>query len=130
MPPILIAMSGSFDVIVYDGKDKQKFHLNRSYYGLHLPQCCGAKLTTFHRIRLPGSRVPSRTMKRLLPRVQEYLLAIGGGSMNLPFLDFVAPYEELKAELDEAYFNFMRSAWYILGREVEAFEREFAEYCG
>src|SRR5271156_5998285 len=24
----------------------------------------------------------------------------------------------------------MRSAWYILGKEVEAFEREFAEYCG
>src|SRR5208337_2441829 len=24
----------------------------------------------------------------------------------------------------------MRSAWYVLGREVEAFEREFAEYCG
>jgi dTDP-4-amino-4,6-dideoxygalactose transaminase len=50
--------------------------------------------------------------------------------MNVPFLDFVGPYEELKAELDEAYSNFMRSAWYILGREVEAFEREFAQFCG
>ena len=50
--------------------------------------------------------------------------------MKVPFLDFVGPYEELKAELDEAYFRFMRSAWYILGREVEAFEQEFAEYCG
>src|SRR4051812_32389185 len=40
------------------------------------------------------------------------------------------PYEELKAQLDEAYFRFMRSAWYILGREVEAFEQEFAAYCG
>jgi dTDP-4-amino-4,6-dideoxygalactose transaminase len=50
--------------------------------------------------------------------------------VKVPFLDFVGPYEELKAELDEAYFRFMRSAWYILGREVEAFEQEFAEYCG
>ncbi len=50
--------------------------------------------------------------------------------MKVPFLDFVQPYEELKAELDEAYFRFMRSAWYILGREVEAFEQEFAAYCG
>ncbi len=33
----LIAMSGSFDVIVYNGKDKVRFHLNRSFYGLHLP---------------------------------------------------------------------------------------------
>ena len=50
--------------------------------------------------------------------------------MRIPFLDFAAPYEELREELDEAYFRFMRSAWYILGREVEAFEGEFADYCG
>jgi dTDP-4-amino-4,6-dideoxygalactose transaminase len=50
--------------------------------------------------------------------------------MKVPFLDFVGPYDELKAELDEAYFRFMRSAWYILGKEVEAFEQEFAAYCG
>lgn len=50
--------------------------------------------------------------------------------MKVPFLDFVGPYAELKAELDEAYFRFMQSAWYILGREVEAFEQEFASYCG
>ncbi|MGA9451195.1 MAG: DegT/DnrJ/EryC1/StrS family aminotransferase [Verrucomicrobiia bacterium] len=50
--------------------------------------------------------------------------------MKVPFLDFIAPYEELKTGLDEAYFRFMRSAWYVLGREVEAFEREFADYCG
>jgi dTDP-4-amino-4,6-dideoxygalactose transaminase len=50
--------------------------------------------------------------------------------VKVPFLDFVAPYEELKAGLDEAYFRFMRSAWYILGREVEGFEQEFASYCG
>ncbi len=49
--------------------------------------------------------------------------------MKVPFLDFVKPYEELKAGLDEAYFRFMRSAWYVLGREVETFEQEFAEYC-
>jgi dTDP-4-amino-4,6-dideoxygalactose transaminase len=50
--------------------------------------------------------------------------------VKVPFLDFVQPYEELKAELDEAYLRFMRSAWYILGKEVEAFEQEFAAYCG
>ena len=50
--------------------------------------------------------------------------------MKVPFLDFAKPYEELKGELDEAYSRFMRSAWYVLGREVEAFEREFAGYCG
>ncbi len=50
--------------------------------------------------------------------------------MKVPFLDFAGPYEELKTELDEAYWRFMRSAWYMLGREVERFEQEFADYCG
>jgi len=49
--------------------------------------------------------------------------------VKVPFLDFVGPYEELKTELDEAYCRFMRSAWYVLGREVELFEEQFARYC-
>jgi dTDP-4-amino-4,6-dideoxygalactose transaminase len=49
--------------------------------------------------------------------------------MKVPFLDFYAPYLELKAELDAAYQRVMESGWYILGKEVEAFENEFAVYC-
>jgi hypothetical protein len=33
----IIAASGSFDVILDDGHNKAKHHLNRSYYGLYLP---------------------------------------------------------------------------------------------
>ena len=33
----IVALSGSFDVIVDDGKEQQTFSLNRSYYGLYLP---------------------------------------------------------------------------------------------
>jgi dTDP-4-amino-4,6-dideoxygalactose transaminase len=50
--------------------------------------------------------------------------------VKVPFLDFIAPYEELKHELDEAFQRFASSGWYILGKEVEAFESEFAAYCG
>jgi hypothetical protein len=32
----IIAMSGSFDIIIDDGFDKRRIHLNRSYYGLYL----------------------------------------------------------------------------------------------
>ncbi len=49
---------------------------------------------------------------------------------NVPFLDLKAPCRELKAELDDAYHRVMESGWFILGSEVEAFEREFAAYCG
>jgi dTDP-4-dehydrorhamnose 3,5-epimerase-like enzyme len=34
---LFIAMSGSFDVIVDDGYQRKKIHLNRSYYGLYVP---------------------------------------------------------------------------------------------
>tara|TARA_B100000683_G_C12296278_1_gene476165 strand:- start:11 stop:424 length:414 start_codon:yes stop_codon:yes gene_type:complete len=33
---LIIAMSGSFDVLLDDGKDKKKFHLNRPYNGLYI----------------------------------------------------------------------------------------------
>ena len=50
--------------------------------------------------------------------------------MKVPFVDFTSPYVELKDALDEAYHRFMQSAWYVLGSEVEAFESEYAAYCG
>jgi dTDP-4-amino-4,6-dideoxygalactose transaminase len=50
--------------------------------------------------------------------------------MKIPFLDLKASYLELKPELDAAYHRVMESGWYILGSEVDAFECEFAEYCG
>lgn len=49
---------------------------------------------------------------------------------NIPFLDLKTPYIELRDDLDAAYRRVMESGWYILGSEVEAFESEFAAYCG
>lgn len=49
--------------------------------------------------------------------------------MNIPFLDLDSPYLELKNELDSACLRVMKSGRYILGKEVEAFEAEFAAYC-
>ena len=34
---LIVALSGSFDVVVDNGNKKQTFSLNRSYYGLYLP---------------------------------------------------------------------------------------------
>jgi len=34
---LIVALSGSFDVVVDDGQNKHTFSLNRSYYGLYLP---------------------------------------------------------------------------------------------
>jgi dTDP-4-dehydrorhamnose 3,5-epimerase-like enzyme len=33
---LIVAMSGSFDVVLDDGREKKRYHLNRSYYGLYV----------------------------------------------------------------------------------------------
>ena len=35
---VIIALSGSFDIVVNDGNTDQTFALNRSYYGLYIPK--------------------------------------------------------------------------------------------
>jgi hypothetical protein len=44
---IIVALSGSFDVIVDDGKVKQTFFLNRSYFGLYLPAGLWRQMANF-----------------------------------------------------------------------------------
>lgn len=48
--------------------------------------------------------------------------------MNVPFLDVQATYRELKTEIDAAIARVLASSQYILGKEVAAFENEFAAY--
>ena len=48
----------------------------------------------------------------------------------IPFLDMKSAYSELKPELDAAYARVMESGWFVLGKEVEAFEAEYAAFCG
>jgi hypothetical protein len=43
----LIAMSGSFDVILDDGTDKQRYHLNRSYQGIYIPPLIWREIDNF-----------------------------------------------------------------------------------
>lgn len=44
---LIIAMSGSFDVILDDGNEKRRFHLNRSYYGLSIGPMMWRELDNF-----------------------------------------------------------------------------------
>lgn len=44
---VIIAMSGSFDITVDDGKDKKTFTLNRSYYGLYIPKGIWRDISNF-----------------------------------------------------------------------------------
>jgi dTDP-4-amino-4,6-dideoxygalactose transaminase len=49
-------------------------------------------------------------------------------AMKVPFLDVAAGYRECKGELDAAYARVMSSGSFIMGNELDAFEREFAAY--
>ncbi len=49
---------------------------------------------------------------------------------EIPFLDLRHVYRELAPEFDAAYRRVMEGGRYILGEEVDAFEAEFAAYCG
>ena len=44
---IIIAIAGSFDVVINDGSDTQRFHLNRSYFGLYVCPMIWRELDNF-----------------------------------------------------------------------------------
>jgi dTDP-4-amino-4,6-dideoxygalactose transaminase len=56
--------------------------------------------------------------------------APGAPAEPVPFLDLRAPYRELRAEIDAAVARVTSSGWYLLGAELEAFERAYADYVG
>lgn len=43
----IVALSGSFDCIIDNGKETEVFHLNRSYYGLYVPAGCWRVMNNF-----------------------------------------------------------------------------------
>jgi oxalate decarboxylase/phosphoglucose isomerase-like protein (cupin superfamily) len=69
---VVIAISGSFDVVVDDGVKKKTFTLNRSYYGLYVPAGLWREMTNF----------------------STNSLALEFGSMHYDVEDYIYDYEE------------------------------------
>lgn len=44
---LIIALSGSFDVVIDDGNSKTIYNMNRSYYGLYIPKGLWREITNF-----------------------------------------------------------------------------------
>lgn len=44
---MIVALSGSFDVVLNNGKEERKFTLNRSYYGLYVPKMIWRSMENF-----------------------------------------------------------------------------------
>ena len=50
--------------------------------------------------------------------------------VTIPLADLRREHAAIRAEIDQAIERVMRRGWFILGEEVEAFEAEWANYCG
>lgn len=72
---LIVALSGSFDVVIDDGKEKKIFSLNRSYYGLYVPKMMWRQMENFSTNSLA------------------LILASGAYDEN----DYIRDYEEFKA---------------------------------
>src|SRR5205814_6732704 len=81
------------------------------------------------RHRRGGDRLDALRRSRVSARLRG-LQARGWRAPVIPFLDMKSAYAELKSELDAAYQRVMDSGWFVLGKEVEAFEAEYAHFCG
>ncbi len=44
---LIVALSGSFDVVLHDGEKEQRFPLNRSYFGVFVPRMFWRMLENF-----------------------------------------------------------------------------------
>ena len=75
----IVALSGRFDVILDDGKEKQTFHLNRSYYGLYVP----------------------KELWREMDNFSTNSLALVLSSTKYDVNDYIRDYEEFKRYKDE-----------------------------
>lgn len=50
-------------------------------------------------------------------------------SEPIPFVSLARQQQSIRGEIEQAINEVLDSGWYILGPQVEAFEREFAQYC-
>ncbi|HEX9016455.1 MAG TPA: DegT/DnrJ/EryC1/StrS family aminotransferase [Chloroflexota bacterium] len=50
--------------------------------------------------------------------------------MRIEFNDLRPQHRDIRAEIDAAVGQVLEAGWFVLGKQDEAFEREFADYCG
>lgn len=50
--------------------------------------------------------------------------------VDIPFLNLEPMHSEIEDEMNDKFLEVYRSNWLVLGKQVERFEKEFADYCG
>ena len=50
--------------------------------------------------------------------------------MKIPMVDLVEQYQSIRKEIDKAVLDVMKSGWFVMGPNVQAFDEEMAKYTG
>ena len=80
---LIIAASGSFDVVLDDGREQCKFSLNRSYYGLYVPNMVWREFGKFFvGFGVLGARLTALRRKGLLSRLQRIFRGCRGEAVR------------------------------------------------
>ena len=128
---MLVALAGSFEVTVDDGRRRESITLSRSSHGYFIPHMVWRELARFSSgaicLALASHVYDENDYHR---DYDEYLLRPRRPmTEQVPFLELGRTSAELALELTAAIARVVDSGSYVLGAEVDAFEREFAAAC-
>lgn len=123
-------MSGSSTLFSTMASARTAYHLNRSYYGLYVSSMMWREIDNFSSgsVHGPGLRVLRRG--RLLPRPRGIQVCGKSVQMSFAFYDLTAQHALSRPNWKQAVARVLERNDFILGSEVEAFEDEFARFCG
>src|SRR6267142_936751 len=113
-------MPGQFCVIAPDvklGRDVLIYH----YVNLYGCDSCGQSCENNPGFSLRNLLLGSLNLSFPHSRVSD---------MEVPFVDLKAQYRSIKSEIDAAIARVIENTSFVLGREVENFEEQFAAYVG
>lgn len=87
-------------------------------------------MASLHKKFISARLARLRGLWRRLPCSTVFVRTVGAEHMKVPFLDLKSEYAELRDEILPALDRVCQASAFVQGPEVEAFEKEFAEFCG
>lgn len=131
---LIVAVSGSFDVTIHDGREKCTFHLDRPYKALYIESGIWRTLQNFSSgsvcLVLTSEKYDEGDYVRSFTDFLKLTSQKKNGDKHYPFLDLAvcnAPYID---EIKKAAIGVIESGRYIGGGEVAAFENDLMALTG
>ena len=132
---LIIAASGSFEVVTDDGTEQKTYLLNRPYQGLYVPPGVWSHERSFSSgsvcLVITSDFFDERDYIRNYREWREYIDGIPGKkNLQIPFLDLQKVTNLRLPQIKEAANRVIDSGWFLLGKEVARFEQNYSEYIG